>query len=225
MKLLGIDTNSKTVKGQKFGYLTGILYLAPAKESDVMNTCPHSSPGCRVACLFTAGRGRFSSVKKSRIEKTILLKTDRHRFMQLLYKDIDQLEKKAAKLGLTPCVRLNGTSDIPWENMDIMDKYPHIQFYDYTKNFDRMMRYLENRFPKNYHLTFSKDEDNILDCFSVLACGGNVAVVFRDLPQEWNGFEVVNADESDLRFLDKKNVVCGLHAKGAAKKDTSGFVV
>ena len=40
----------------------------------------------------------------------------------------------------------------------------------------------------------------------------------------WNGFEVVNGDENDLRFLDKSGVVVGLIEKGLAKKDKTGFV-
>jgi hypothetical protein len=60
--------------------------------------------------------------------------------------------------------------------------------------------------------------------------GGNVAVVFRvkkgqPLPKMWNGYEVIDGDIDDLRFLDKKNVIVGLRAKGPAMKDTSGFVV
>jgi hypothetical protein len=59
----------------------------------------------------------------------------------------------------------------------------------------------------------------------VLEMGGNVAVVFRNqLPQTWKGYEVVNGDENDLRFLDKQGVVIGLIEKGMAKKDATGFV-
>ena len=39
------------------------------------------------------------------------------------------------------------------------------------------------------------------------------------------GRKVINADKDDLRFLDEKNVIAGLLAKGQAKKDYSGFVV
>ena len=42
--------------------------------------------------------------------------------------------------------------------------------------------------------------------------------------ETWKGFEVVNGDETDLRFLDKKGVVVGLIEKGRAKKDETGFV-
>jgi hypothetical protein len=58
-----------------------------------------------------------------------------------------------------------------------------------------------------------------------LKAGGNVAAVFKTIPKTWKGFPVVDGDETDLRFLDGKNVIVGLKAKGKAKKDTSGFVV
>jgi hypothetical protein len=75
-------------------------------------------------------------------------------------------------------------------------------------------------------LTFSRSETNEALAVDVLRNGGNVAVVFAGvLPSAWQGYNVVNGDESDLRFLDKKNVVVGLRAKGDAKKDTTGFVV
>ena len=49
--------------------------------------------------------------------------------------------------------------------------------------------------------------------------------MFRNqLPKTWKGYEVVNGDESDLRFLDKRGVVVGLIEKGMAKKDETGFV-
>ena len=59
----------------------------------------------------------------------------------------------------------------------------------------------------------------------------NVAVVFRDkIPKSYKGYEVIDGDDSDLRFLDKfksweTGGIVGLKAKGPAKKDKSGFVV
>ena len=41
-KLLNIDNNYKTVKGQKYGYKTAILYLAPSINSG-FNVCPQAS--------------------------------------------------------------------------------------------------------------------------------------------------------------------------------------
>ena len=75
-------------------------------------------------------------------------------------------------------------------------------------------------------MTYSLNEDNYDKAMQVLNEGGNIAVVFRkDLPQNFNGYKVINGDEHDLRYLDEKNVVVGLKAKGKAKKDTSGFVM
>ena len=56
--------------------------------------------------------------------------------------------------------------------------------------------------------------------------GGNVAVVFRkNLPTTYKGYQVVSGDISDLRFLDPRNSIVGLKAKGKAKTDMSGFVL
>jgi len=224
MKLLGIDTNAKTVKGEKLGYMTGILYLAPSDLS-TYQVCAKASAGCREACLYTAGRGAMSNVKKARIAKTRYFFEDRHAFMAQLVVEIKALIKKARKAGMIPVVRLNGTSDIPWERVrvgdypNIMAMFPEIQFYDYTKRANR------KNIPSNYHLTFSLAEDNDADAERALAFGLNVAVVFKGgLPETFMGAPVVNGDETDLRFLDEEGVVVGLKAKGKAKKDTSGFV-
>jgi hypothetical protein len=225
--LLSIDTNAKTVKGQAKGYRTGILYLAPASVSGVVNVCPHASPACRTACLYSAGRGAFTSVQTARINKTRFYVTNKTAFVATLKANVSKLVAKCTKENATPTVRLNGTSDIGWERQGIIQAFKSVQFYDYTKNVARMFAFLDGTLPKNYNLTFSRSETNENDCVSILKRGGNVAVVFRSkvLPTHWNGFKVINGDENDLRFLDPKGVVVGLSAKGKAKTDTSGFVV
>ena len=224
--LLSIDTNAKTVKGQSKGYRTGILYLAPASVSGVINVCAFASPACETACLYTAGRGAFNSVQKARIAKTRLYVADKSAFVETLKTNVRQLIAKCAKANATPTVRLNGTSDIGWERHGIIQAFKGTQFYDYTKNFVRMLSYLSGAMPSNYSLTFSRSETNETQCLEVLKRGGNVAVVFRkELPTHWQGFPVINGDENDLRFLDPKGVVVGLKAKGKAKTDTTGFVV
>jgi len=225
MKLLNVDTNAKTVKGQKKGYLTGILYLAPHKESGVANVCPNATPGCIKSCLFTAGRGEMKTVQSARVKKTILFKTNQSEFLKLLIHDIELLIKQAKRKELIPVVRLNGTSDIPFENLNIFDKFPDIQFYDYTKSEKRMIEFLVGNMPKNYHLTFSKSELNDNEVNNVLKMGGNVAIVFNKVPTEYQGYKVVDADVDDLRFLDGENVICGLKSKGRGRKDKSGFVI
>jgi hypothetical protein len=126
---------------------------------------------------------------------------------------------------------LNLTSDLPWEKIkfdgrSILNHFPQVMFYDYTKSPERMTAFLAGEMPKNYHLTFSKSETNGAIAESILKSGGNVAMVFRkSLPSKWLGVEVVNGDETDLRFLDGAGKIIGLVEKGKARKDESGFVI
>ena len=225
MKLLTTQ-NFKTTKGEKLGILTGILYMAPARISG-FEVCPRRSEGCTQACLYTAGMGAFSNVQQARINKTKLFFEQREEFMNQLRKDIKALIKKAEKQNMQPAVRLNGTSDIEWTRFGLMEEFPELQWYDYTKVLSR----LEKERPKNYHITFSKNEANDVECEAALKLGANVAVVFdtkkgEPLPTEWKGFPVYDGDDTDARFLDPKGgYVIGLRAKGKAKKDRSGFVV
>lgn len=229
MKLLGVSTDAKTIKGVAFNWLTGILYLAPSDESKMMNTCPNASKGCRLSCLFTAGRGAFNNVREARVKKTIQFIQDRETFMVQLSKDIVALGKKAQKKGMKACVRLNGTSDIAWETIkdekgeSIFDKHSDTQFYDYTKSPSRMVDYIEGRMPSNYHLTFSRSESNGKIADEILKKGGSVAIVYKNPPAP--SASVVDGDKSDLRFIDPDGVIVALKAKGKAKKDTSGFVL
>jgi hypothetical protein len=217
--------NAKTTKGEKLGILTGILYLAPANESGVMNTCASSTPECRRACLYTAGRGRFDSVRHGRIRKTLWLAGDRAGFVEELKRNVVRLIASARKMRLRPAVRMNGTSDLPWLAHEVAMAFPHVQFYDYTKHAKPWLRILPN-----YHLTFSHSGHNVQDCIDTLEHGINVAVVFTTrrgeaLPGTWNGFPVIDGDLHDCRFLDPAGVVVGLRAKGAAKGSESPFVV
>ena len=101
-----------------------------------------------------------------------------------------------------------------------MDLHPDVQFYDYTVINKRMTKYLNGGLPSNYHLTYSRKEDNQFKVIEALNNGANVSVVFEKyLPKTWNGFEVINGDKHDLRFLDKSNVVVGLtHKKTNGRK-------
>lgn len=175
----------------------------------------------------------MSPVQQSRIRKTKWFFEDRYGFLSELCADLGRASKRASRKGMTPAVRLNLTSDIAWEhirfpisNMSLIEMFPAIQFYDYTKSVKRMMRFLNGEMPDNYHLTFSRSESNDHEVAKILGAGGNAAVVFGSkLPARWRGKRVVDGDQSDLRFLDPANVVVGLIAKGEAKKDTSGFVI
>ena len=223
MKLLTVG-NTKTVKGEAMGYMTFIMHLAPSTLSGY-NTCPMASKGCAAACLNTAGRGRFTATQEARIRKTRWFFEDRPTFMAQLVKDIQAAIRKADRETMIPVFRLNGTSDIRWETIpvggrrNIMEMFPAQTFYDYTK--------LQNRvnLPSNYHLTFSRSEENYTAVDTMMAQGYNTAIVFDSLPAVYNGYKVIDGTETDLRFLDPKNVIVGLLAKGKAKKDLSGFTV
>ena len=229
MKLL-TTSNTKIKKGEKLGYMTFGIHLAPAKLSG-FNVCPSASKGCAESCLNLAGMGVYSTVQAARIAKTLFFFRDRENFMAQLVKEISAAIKKAEKNGMIPCFRLNLTSDLAWEKIKyqgktIMEHFPSTIFYDYSKVVSRMSAFLAGEFPKNYHLTFSRAESNELAVKAIMTSGGNVAAVFRGaLPKTWQGKRVISGDESDLRFKDPKNVIVGLVEKGKAKKDSSGFVI
>ena len=224
-RLLNIDNNAKTIKGQKLKVMTAILYLAPAKSSG-FNTCPMASKGCAASCLNTAGRGQMNSVQLGRINKTKWYFLERESFLIQLKKEIRSHINRCKIKGFTPAIRLNGTSDISWERHNLFNEFKEVQFYDYSKIYKRAIKWADKKYPKNYHLTYSLNEDNKKEAMQVLKRGGNVSVVFRDkkLPKRFKGFKVINADESDVRFKDPKNVIAGLYAKGKARYDQSGFV-
>jgi hypothetical protein len=241
MKLLSTG-NPKILKGLSQGYNTYILHLAPADLSG-FNTCPKATDGCKAACLNTAGRGGMfkkgattNVIQEARMRKTAFFFEERKYFMEWLVQDIELAIKQSAKKNLIPVFRLNGTSDLSWEKYEVVRNgklyrnifaaFPDVQFYDYTKVLGRKVSDI-----KNYHLTFSMAENNYFDCKEAVKQGMNVAVVFgikkgSPMPEKFFNYNmtVFNGDDSDLRFLDPKNVIVGLYAKGKAKKDTSGFV-
>jgi hypothetical protein len=222
--------NSKTRKGEKKGFTTYGIHLAPASLSG-FNVCDSSSAGCRWACLNTAGRGAMTSVQRARIKKTLFFFKDKQKFLAELWAEITKSIKSATRKGMTPCFRLNLTSDLPWEKIkfngqSVMEAFPNVQFYDYCKSPERMTKFVNGEMPANYHLTFSRSESNGALALAFLKSGGNVAMVFRkSLPASYFGHEVIDGDETDLRFLDGKGKIVGLKEKGLAKKDETGFVL
>lgn len=234
--------NLKTELGEAQGILTAILHLAPANLSGY-EVCNGRTRGCTAVCLNSAGHGgigatfdargalvKTNAVQRARIWRTKRLFTKRAAFLSQLAREIAAHVRKAERLGMRAAVRLNGTSDLEVETWGIMEQFPSVTFYDYTKRSDRMATYLQGGMLPNYSLTFSRAETlrSKLDSMRVLEQGGNVAVVFggKSLPAEWNGYAVIDGTTHDARFTDPRNVVVGLLAKGKARRDTtSGFVV
>jgi len=223
------ESSAKTIKGEKIGYLTGIVYLVPDEI-----ICPLARlAGCFEGCLKSAGRGAFNSVQLAREAKTKYFYEHQQAFLLSFAADVWSLVNKAKRLGLNPLVRPNGTSDIPYENLivhdgkNIFQLFPDVQFYDYTKHPSRT---LEGKTLNNYDLTYS---------FSAITPkpisikgltnpnNSRTAVVFAkqsDIPSNFRGWPVVDGDDTDVRHIEPKSVVVALYAKGKAKHDTSGFV-
>lgn len=250
--LLNIDANAKTVKGQKHGYLTAVMYLAPYKLSGY-NVCPAAElAGCWIGCLNTSGHGGMSkgnkrynphgieipenNVQKARIRRTRMWMEDRAAFWVMLLNEINRFIKSAARKGLTPVIRLNGTSDIRWEREEvnlhsdktIFEIFPDIQFYDYTKLTGRMRK----KMPDNYYLCLSYSGKNVSYasvCWMMHEeHGASLIVVCRDkvVKQRWIEEKgAIDGDEHDLRFTDPPGALVMLKAKGVARKETNGFVV
>ena len=239
--LLSVEADAKTDKGTASGYLTGILYLAPGQLAGVGNLCVHASAGCLAACLFTAGRaGIFEAVNAARVMRTRFLHDNRQAFIAALKGEISALIRKAKRRGLRPVLRLNGTSDLPWEKLapDIFTEFPRLRVYDYTKSLRRAIAFAKGELPRNYHLTFSYSETNAAAAGIALAAGVNVAAVADGvkpgqrfaLPGLNDARPTFSADRHDLRFLDRKATdgrgrIGILKAKGKAKADKSGFVI
>ena len=244
MQLFSISTNAKTVKGEKLGYLTGVLYLAPAKLSGYQVCAMAATANCEDACLNKAGLGGvYTSIQRARIAKTKRFCEDRDNFMRDIVKSIKSLIKLARKprrakgrfaKRFQVLVRLNGTSDIRWELIpvtidgieyaNLMEAFPDIQFYDYTKLANR------KNIPSNYDLTFSYSGVKAYLPFVKKAQKAlmRIAVVFRheaNIPKSFIGMKCIGGDNSDVRHIEKQNVVVALYAKGPAKRDMSGFVV
>ena len=239
MKLLSIDTNAKTSKNTQYGYYTGIQYLSPYKTSGV-NLCPMAElAGCHEPCLYYSGHGQFESVQNARLNRTKLFLNDKPAYFNQLIKEIIALEKKAIKLNLKPLIRLNGTSDIRYENIgfvfqglyyrNIFEFFPHIQFMDYTKIPNRLtsMNGISD-FPKNYDLTFSYSGAKGFEKYNhrALDQGMRIAAVFdkvESIPIKFHGRKVLSGDDNDLTFTKPKNSILALYAKGFKKEIQAGL--
>lgn len=250
--------SAKAAKASGYGYLNAIHYMAPAATAGVGNLCPNASPECIALCLGTySGQAAMvadlengtNSVRESRKHKARLFMASRAAYMNEIARRIVSVIAKAHLDQLTPCIRLNGSTDISWERIrfalepktiktlasigrypaanatpTLLELFHDIQFVDYTKNAKR----LGNGQPRNLDLTLSYSARNSAECVKALLSGHNVAMVFHGgLPNSFAGFPVIDGDKHDLRHLDPKGgFIVGLSPKGnKAKRDTSGFVV
>jgi hypothetical protein len=106
---------STNPKAEKSKVQTYILHLAPAETSGV-NVCAGAG-NCKAICLHFAGNPVYMNAKQAaRIRRTLAYVADPSRFMRLIVCAI--LDKLNKHEGKELAFRLNGTSDIIWENVD-----------------------------------------------------------------------------------------------------------
>lgn len=236
-----VAQSTKMRLSYEHGTMTYCLYLAPWTLSGGHNTCPKGQH-CHKFCLNGSGQNKCdtlargvegSKINRSRIRKTNLFYNNRARFMEILTHEIESKRARAKRLGYGFSVRLNGTSDLsplafkdPISGKNILELFPDVVFYDYTKVYNRIA--LMEKYP-NYDLTFSYDGYNWDECERFLQNGGKVAVVFYSengtLPTEFRGYNVVDANDYDMRYLDPKGSIMGLHYHKTANDYKSGKFV
>ena len=201
-----LSVNPKTEKSLKNGDpQTYILHLAPHNLSGV-NVCPGAG-NCKRICLHSAGNPVYMAAKQAaRIRRTLAFSADPEAFCRLLVCSI--LDKIRKANGQPIAVRLNGTSDIAWENVDfnvtpefarfIQIKYGRYLMVGYQNIFDlfktlvvdcRWYDYTKIRRDwglcayLGYHLTFSFDgwdnAANLKLCREAIANGVNIAAAFN----------------------------------------------
>lgn len=207
------------------------IYLASANLSG-FNVCPNSEY-CKDNCLNGSGHNRLDRLSKknyidrSRIIKTRLFFANREVFMRIMLHEIEKERKKAEKNGTFFSIRLNCTSDInpiafTLEGKNILEIFPDVQFYDYTKVHSRIA--VAEKY-SNYDITWSIDgsEKNREIGLEFLKNGGRVAVVYgeNDMPKTWYGYECGNGDETDYRPSDIAPV-CALKFKKTANNYVNG---
>lgn len=219
-----LSSSAKAKKCHRVGVLERILFFTPGLF------CQHATPGCRAACLgHSSGRMQMPTHALARDRRAALYLETPELFLKMLTVELSLFEQQARRLHLTPAVRLNGSSDLPWESLhpDIFSAFPAIQFFDYTKDVSRMRKFLNHTdWPANYYLTFSAHADNRKQSVQILEHGGTAAVVFWPArPSSFWGFPVLDGEEHDARFRDPNGVIVGLSAKGLARTDVTGFTV
>ena len=207
------------------------IYLASADLSG-FNVCPNSEY-CKDNCLNGSGHNRVDRLSKkgtidrSRTIKTRLLFANKEVFMRIMIHEIEKERKKAENNGTFFSIRLNCTSDInpiafTLNGKNILEIFPDIQFYDYTKVLNRIA--LAKKY-SNYDITWSIDgsEKNREIGLELLKNGGRVAVVYgeNDMPKTWYGYECGNGDETDYRPSDIAPV-CALKFKKTANNYVNG---
>lgn len=225
-----VSMTVKHKKSIKYGELTYSLYLAPGKTSGY-EVCPGRTNECSLLCLNESGLNTMVQkikgdvINDSRIKKTKLFFEEKDLFMGWMIAEIQSAKEKADKLGYKISVRLNNTSDISpldfvFDGKNILEIFPDVQFYDYTKVKNRVDIMKKHT---NYDITFSYTGYNLDDCITMLKNNIRVAVVFKKVPETFLGYKVIDGDLYDMRYKDDEAVIIGLKFKKVRNKLNPDF--
>ncbi len=223
---------AKEVAGEAIE-ITGIALLPHSMSGVGKTLCAFSVPSCRATCL-AIGAGwnaaRPDATTKPRLARSIALGREPVAFLAALLAEVRPWTERCRERGITPALRLNVYSDIPWEVVApevVAELAGMVRLYDYTKIPGRRVDAARH----GYDLTLSYAGPQGADhARRELAAGGRVAVVFATpgrpdsgwhapLPSSLDGYPVIDGDRHDARFLEPGGAIVGLRFKQMADRD------
>jgi len=225
------DGNSKTAKSRGFGWKTWTLELLPHSAGIDFNVCEFSTPGCRKHCVVWSGHGKVPAVIEARRRRKILFARNPAAFHSMLLFDFVDARKFAERKQVRAAIRPNAFSDVPWEERLRLDHWPDIQFYDYTKDWDRAMRFVDGELPDNYHLVYSWSDREQDECPIRTAKEHGVSIALPGDKDKWRAackkarVPFVDGDEHDMTFLHEPGSLIVLKPKGSLIKANSPFKI
>lgn len=229
MKLLDTSKKLGNTKARKTNLDESIRMATLTMHPDDVVCAGAKAAGCMEDCLVGAGLAEvYESINQARQARTDYWHNEQERFLVQLSRELENFSRLCAKQRVQGVVRLNVMSDVSWEDYDVPQSFPELQFYDYTK---KARRFHGQRQPDNYRLMFSysgaEHYQSQVQSFLKSYSDAPMAVVFRNKNFPWTfmGREVINGDNSDWVNVNHRGVVVGLVAKGPAKTNTNGFVV
>lgn len=218
-----LSESAKIVKGEKFGYVTGVQYLPAAERVAGGHTCSHSElADCAGPCLIKSGHMALPEAVEARADRLKLFLKDPALWFEIFKRECATLKRRADSIGFNKAGRCNGTTDLDWtrilfEGRSVFEHIDGIQWYDYTKNPNLAQNYLR----AGVSITFSwykrADSKRVLE---LLDQGVNIAITYRDsVPEAQTILDrmvpVLDGDRHDLRFLDQRGHIVGLKYKFA----------
>jgi hypothetical protein len=154
-----------------------------------------------------------SRTRMSRVRRTLRLFKDKARSLMEIEVEIrNECDKHPIML------RCNGGSDLPWLTIEIAKRCKdlirsgQLRLLEYTKIYKAAKMYREN----GVDVCLSYDGSNWSKYGKFLEEGGIVGVVFKEIPDQFRGWPVMNGDNHDAFYShgDNGGYVVGLKLKG-----------